>query len=109
MTDKIVVFSTCGSEAEASEIALYLVEQRLAACVSILPKVQSIYRWKDKIEESAECLMVIKTRRELFAALREQIRKLHGYNVPEIIALPIVDGCETYLEWLDEQLTKPAS
>ena len=109
MTDKIIVLTTCSSEAEASEIALYLVEQRLAACVNILPRAQSIYRWKEKIEESTECLMVIKSRRDLFTSLRHQIQKLHSYEVPEVIAVPVVDGSETYLGWLDGQLANPES
>ena len=104
MTDKIIVFTTCRSEAEASEIALYLVEQRLAACVNILPRTQSVYRWKEKMEESTECLMMIKSRRDLFDRLRHEIQKLHSYELPEVIALPVVDGSETYLGWLDGQL-----
>jgi len=109
MTDKIVVFTTCDSEAEAQEIALYLVERHVAACVNILPKVQSVYRWKEKIRDSTECLLVIKSRRDLFAALRSEIEKVHSFKVPEIIALQVVDGAEPYLGWLDSQLTGPDS
>lgn len=107
MTDKIVVLTTCDSEAEAQEIALYLVERRVAACVNIVSRVQSVYRWKDKIRDSTECLLVIKSRRDLFPALRAEIEKVHSYKVPEIIAMQIIDGAEPYLNWFDSQLTTP--
>jgi periplasmic divalent cation tolerance protein len=109
MTDKIVVLTTCDSEEQAREVAHRLVELRVSACVNILPKVHSIYRWKDKVEESAEWLLVIKSRRDMFGVLRAEIEKLHTYDVPEIVALPIVDGSESYLGWLDAQLAKPES
>ena len=103
LTDKIVVLSTAGSVEEAAAIARRLVESRLAACVNLVPGVTSIYRWQDAIEESPECLMVIKTRRECFAALREEIGKAHSYSVPEVISLAVVDGSPAYLEWLDRE------
>ena len=109
MTDKIVVLTTCDSEQQAERMARHLVEQGVSACVNILPRARSIYRWKDKVEESTEWLLVIKSRRDLFAALRVEIEKLHTYEVPEIVALPIVDGSEAYLRWLDGQLTAPDS
>jgi periplasmic divalent cation tolerance protein len=108
MTDKIVVLTTCDSEEHAEKMARHLVEQRLAACVNILPKARSIYRWKEKVEDTAEWLLVIKSRRDLFAALRLEIQKIHTYQVPEIVALQVVDGSEAYLDWLDGQLTTPA-
>ena len=108
MTDKIVVFSACDSEEQAGRIARALVEQRLAACVTILPGARSIYRWKENIEDASEWFLLIKSRRDLFAALRAEIEKLHTYAVPEVIALPVVDGSDTYLGWLDDQLTTPA-
>ncbi len=107
MTDKIVVLTTCDSEKHAEKLARHLLEQRVAACVNILPKSRSIYRWKEKVEETAEWVLIIKSRRDLFAALRAEIQKLHTYEVPELIALPVVDGCEAYLAWLDAQLTTP--
>jgi periplasmic divalent cation tolerance protein len=104
MTDKIVVLSTCDSEEQAARLARHLVEQRLAACVNILPEVRSIYRWNEKVEDSGEWVLVIKTRRDLFLALRAEIEKIHSYEVPEIIALPVVEGSEAYLGWLDHEL-----
>jgi periplasmic divalent cation tolerance protein len=104
MTDKIVVLSACDSEESAHALAKTLVEQRLAACVNILPGARSIYRWQGKMEEAAEWLLVIKSRRDLFPQLREAIAKAHSYEVPEVIALPVVDGSEAYLAWLDREL-----
>ena len=107
MTDKIVVLTTCDSEEQAAVLARALVDQHLAACVNILPRVRSVYRWKDKIEDSAEVLLVIKSRRDLFPAVRASIEKLHTYEVPELIALPVVEGSEPYLAWLDRELSAP--
>jgi periplasmic divalent cation tolerance protein len=104
MTDKIVVLSTCDSQEQAARMARHLVEQRLAACVNILSKVRSIYRWKEKVEDAGEWMLVIKSRRDLFLALRAEIEKMHSYEVPEIIALPVVEGSEAYLGWLDHEL-----
>ena len=104
MTDKIVVLSTCDSQEQAALLARHLVEQRLAACVNILPNVRSIYRWNEKVEDSGEWMLVIKSRRDLFVALRAEIEKMHSYEVPEMIALPVVDGSEAYLRWLDHEL-----
>ena len=104
MTDKIVVLSTCDSEEQAARLARHLVEQRLAACVNILPKMRSIYRWDEKVEDSSEWMLVIKSRRDLFLALRAEIERLHSYVTPEIIAMPVVDGSEAYLGWLEHEL-----
>jgi periplasmic divalent cation tolerance protein len=108
MTDKIVVITACDSEKEAANLAHHLVDQRLAACVNILPKARSIYRWKEKVEDTAEWVLFIKSRRDLFAALRTEIQKLHTYEVPEVIALPVVEGSDAYLGWIDRELTAPA-
>jgi periplasmic divalent cation tolerance protein len=105
MTDKIVVLSTCGSAKEAGAIARRLVEKRLAACVNLLPGAKSIYHWKGAVEESDEVMLVIKSSRELFSELRVELEKVHSYEVPELIAFPIVDGSEQYLEWMDRELT----
>jgi periplasmic divalent cation tolerance protein len=104
MTDKIVILSTCASEEDAERIARALVDARLAACVNVLPKARSFYRWKGAVEDAAECLLVIKSSRSLFGALRAALEKEHPYEVPELIALPVVDGAPNYLNWLDENL-----
>ncbi len=104
MTDKIVVFCTCGSAEEAEKIARRLVEARLAACVSLFPAARSIYRWKGKVEDSAECLLMIKSSREKFDHLRAEIEKTHSYEVPEVLAVPVVDGAENHLNWLEAEL-----
>ena len=104
MTDKIVVLNTCADEKEAGNLARTLVEERLAACVSVIPGVRSFYRWKGAVETSAECLLVIKSSRELFAPLRAALDRLHSYDVPEVLALPIVDGSPSYLDWLDASM-----
>lgn len=105
MTDKIVVLSTASSVEEAESIARTLVSTKLAACVNILPGAKSIYRWKGEIEEAAEILLVIKTRRELFAALQIELKRVHSYENPEIIAIPIVAGNEAYLDWIHHETT----
>jgi len=104
MTDKIVILCTCGSEEEAGRIARALVAEHLAACVSVLPGARSFYRWKGEIESASEWLLVIKSSRARFAELRAALEKAHSYEVPEILALPIVDGAPNYLQWLDENL-----
>ena len=76
----------------------------MAACVNIITGAESIYRWKGKVESARECLLMIKSRRDLFAALRAEIQKLHTYEVPEIIAMPVVEGSQPYLAWLDYEL-----
>jgi len=109
MTDKIVVFSTCSGEEEAGKLARALVEERLAACVSVIPGVRSYYRWQGAIESSAECLLVIKSSRELFAPLCAAIDRLHSYEVPEVVALQIVDGAVSYLDWMDASIRGTAN
>ncbi|HEX5229157.1 MAG TPA: divalent-cation tolerance protein CutA [Bryobacteraceae bacterium] len=109
MTDKIIVLSTCGSAEEAARVARALVEKRLAACVNIVPGVRSVYRWKDAIEDQEEALLVIKTSRPLMDDLRAEIEKMHSYEVPEVIALPVVDGSEQYLAWMNRELAHKPS
>lgn len=100
--EPIVVFVTCVSAQEAQRIARVLVQKKLAACVHIGTPVKSIYRWKGKIESASEILMLIKTKRSKFAALEKEVRRLHSYDTPEIIALPILAGSKAYLKWLRE-------
>ena len=104
MTDKIVVLTTCDSAEQARRIARRLVEQRVAACVSVVPGLRSLYRWQGEITEEREQLLLIKSRRELFEALRAELEKIHPYEVPEVLALPVVEGAEAYLNWMEEQL-----
>jgi periplasmic divalent cation tolerance protein len=107
LTDKLVVLVTCSSAAEARRIARAVVEARLAACVNILPgAVTSVYRWKGKAESARERLLLIKTSSKRIAKLRSEIERLHSYDVPEFIALPIAAGSPKYLAWLEECLTK---
>ena len=104
MTDKRIVLSTAGSEADARKIAHHLVEQKIAACVNIVPQVESIYRWQGKVESAREWLLVIKTTAEHFSAVREAIVELHSYNLPECIAIEISDGSAQYLDWIGQSL-----
>ena len=94
---------TAQAKEEAERIARGLVDTGVAACVNIVPGLRSIYRWKGNVEDSSELLLVIKTKRELFARLQTELRRLHSYEVPELIALPIVDGLDEYLGWIDRQ------
>jgi periplasmic divalent cation tolerance protein len=104
MTDKIVVLNTCGSEAEAERLARLLVDQHLAACVSVVPRLRSFYRWKGAVESSEEWLLLIKSSRPVFERLRAALEEAHSYEVPEVLALPVVDGSTAYLEWLEASL-----
>ncbi len=104
MTDAVIVLCTCGNQEEASRIAEALVEERLAACVSIMPRVQSIYRWQGSVERAEELLLLVKTNGQRFPAVRDRIVELHSYDTPEIVALPIADGAEKYLSWLRDQV-----
>ena len=108
MTDKIVVFVTCAEEEEAARIARRLVENRLAACVNILAGARSIYRWRGAVEEASEWLLIIKSRCGLAAAVVAEIEAQHSYEVPEVLALPVVDGSEKYLAWMEQELAPEA-
>ena len=103
MTDKIVVFTTCGSEEEARKVASALIERRVAACVNISAPVTSLYRWKGSVEESREWLLVIKSRHERFPELRAVLEAAHSYEVPEVLAIPVIDGSPGYLAWLEDE------
>jgi periplasmic divalent cation tolerance protein len=104
MTDKIVVLNTCAHEQEAERLARLLIDQRLAACVSVLPRVRSFYRWKGAVESADEWLLIIKSSRALFNQLRTALEKENSYEVPEVLALPIVAGSALYLDWLEANL-----
>ncbi len=107
MTDKRIVLSTAGSADEARKIARHLVEHQLAACVNIVPQIESIYRWQGKVESSQEWLLLIKTTAEKFPAVRDAVRQLHSYELPECIAINVEDGSAEYLEWIADSV-KPA-
>jgi periplasmic divalent cation tolerance protein len=109
MQDFIVVYVTTGSPEQSERIARVLVEERLAACVSRNAPIQSVYRWQGEVERSEEELLIIKTRRELFSALERRVRELHSYEVPEIIALPVLEGSAQYLRWVREQVSPAAA
>ena len=104
MTDKIVVLTTCELESDAERMARALVDGRLAACVNVVPGVRSFYHWKGETQASEEFLLIVKTSRDLFGALRAEMEKLHPYEVPELLALPVVAGAEDYLSWLQSNL-----
>ncbi len=101
-SESMVVLVTCGSEEEALKIANLLVEKRLAACVNLVSPVRSIYRWEGKIWDEKEWLLIIKTQKKRFPELKKKVKSHHSYSVPEIIALPIVEGASSYLNWLEE-------
>ena len=100
--EEIVVYINTPNEDEAANIAQALVESRLAACVNIVKNIRSIYSWKGKIEDDSEVLMIVKTRKTLFDKLSNMVINLHSYDVPEVIAIPIIDGSANYLTWLRE-------
>jgi periplasmic divalent cation tolerance protein len=103
MTDEyVVVLTTLPPDANGAAFARSIVEHRLAACVNLLPVMESVYRWEGSIEQETERQVVIKTSRDRVAALWERVRELHPYDVPEFLVLPIVDGNDAYLRWVAE-------
>src|SRR5246127_1105036 len=105
MTNKGLVLTSGSPLDEARRIANALVERRLAACVNIVSKIDSIYRWKEKVEQAQEFLLLIKTTESAVENLRDAIQELHSYEVPECIVLPIESGSERYLNWIDESVS----
>jgi len=102
MTHELIVFVTTASNEEASSIAEALVSERLAACVNIIPAIESIYRWEGKLTRDRESLMIIKTTNERYAELERRVKVLHSYSTPEVVAVRIERGAEQYLNWLRE-------
>ena len=98
----IIIFSTIVSKFDAQKIANELVKKKLAACVNIIDGMISIYEWKNELCTENECLMIIKSRKTLFDAVKEKIISMHPYEVPEIISIPVTDGLDCYLKWLKE-------
>ena len=101
----VVVLTTLPGDADASAFARTLVDERLAACVNLLPTMESVYRWEGDIEHDTERQVVIKTTRGRVVTLWERVRDLHPYDVPEFVVLPIVDGNDAYLRWIAEATT----
>jgi len=106
MTDKIVVMSTCGSVEEAQRLARELVAQHAAACVNIVAPVRSIYRWNGRIEDAEEWLLIAKTSRASFDRLRTILEAAHSYELPEVLAIPVIAGSPNYLAWLESEVTE---
>ncbi|MFC2016041.1 divalent-cation tolerance protein CutA [Chloroflexota bacterium] len=104
MSEHQIVLITAGTQPEAERIAEALVSDRLAACVTVIPGVTSVYRWQGEVQHDQEWLLVAKSRGECLAELMERVQALHSYEVPEIIALPLVGGSKAYLSWLDGQV-----
>ncbi len=103
MNDYIVIYITTSSINEAKKIGSALVEEKLVACSNIISPISSIYSWQGKICDDKEALMILKTKRILFKQIVERVEKIHSYDVPEIIALPIIDGSDKYLSWINEE------
>ena len=104
MTDKRIVLTTCGSLEEARKIAHAFIERRLAACVNIVPQIESVYRWQDKVETAPEWLLVIKTTAGILPRLRDALHDLHSYEIPECMAIGIEDGSAAYLDWIGDSV-----
>ena len=102
MTDKLLVLTTAGSDEEARKIARALVERKLAACVNIVPRIHSVYRWQGKVESAEEFLLIIKTTQGCQEPVRSAIKELHSYELPECIVIGINGGSEEYLRWVSE-------
>ena len=106
MTEFVQVITTVAKEEDGRRLAEQLVEGRLAACVQIVGPITSVYRWQGKIEAEGECQLFIKTRHDLYGELEAWLTANHPYEVPEILALPVISGGKAYLEWLQEELKK---
>jgi periplasmic divalent cation tolerance protein len=107
--EPLVVLVAAGGIDEALQIGGALVEERLAACVNIVPQVRSIYRWEGRVEQSDEVLLIIKTARHMLDRVIARVQALHSYQVPEIIALPLQGGAAAYLDWLAAEVGAPAA
>ena len=106
MSESIIIFCTAPEGEKGKEIAEHLIQKELAACVNIVPKVQSVYRWKGVICTDAESLLIIKTNKHLFQSIEKEIRRVHPYEVPEIISVDITDGYKEYLDWIENSTVK---
>jgi periplasmic divalent cation tolerance protein len=104
MTDKRIILSTAGSEEEARRIAQALVDRELAACVNVVGPIRSVYRWKGAVENASEHLLIIKTTAAAFPRVRDAIREMHSYELPECVMLSVEAGSEDYLKWIEESV-----
>jgi len=98
----IIIFITASSEEEAKKVATALVNEKLVACVNIIPKIHSIYWWEDKVCQDDEVMLISKSKQSLFPAIMDRVKSLHSYKVPEIISFPISEGLPEYLNWIEE-------
>ena len=106
MSDKLVIFVSCEGKEQAEKIAGALVEERLAACVNVLPGISSCYVWEGKLTWTLEAVLMIKSTREAFEALEKRVRELHTYKVPEIIGVSVELGSQKYLQWVGDSVQK---
>ena len=106
MSNARIVLTTAGSQAEAHKIAQALVERRLAACVNIVPQIESVYRWQGNVERATEWLLLIKTQVSTFERVRDAIKELHSYDLPECVMLEVAAGSSEYLNWIAENTTE---
>ena len=104
MSEQLVVLMTAGSQEEAEEIANTLVKEMLAACVNVLPGVTSVYRWEGKVQRDQEWLLIAKTTRQVLDDLVQRVQALHSYDLPEVVAIPVVGGNQAYLRWIDGEV-----
>jgi len=107
MTESIQVITAAATRADTQAIATAVVEQRLAACAQVIGPITSTYWWQGKVETAEEWLCVMKSRQDLYQELEKAIRQVHPYEVPEILAVPVVQGSQDYLEWMDRELAQP--
>jgi periplasmic divalent cation tolerance protein len=104
----IVIFVTAADKKEGASIARALIKKKLAACVNIIDSIESLFCWKGKLERAREVLLIIKSKKEKLAKIIKTVKSLHSYDIPEIIALPLIGGDKPYLRWIDESLRKPS-
>ena len=108
-TPHVLILTTLPADADAPAFAQALVESRLAACVNLLPVMESVYRWEGRVQRDSERQLILKTSRERVATLWQRVRELHPYDVPEFIVLPIVDGNDAYLRWIGDSTRMPTA
>jgi periplasmic divalent cation tolerance protein len=103
-TNYILVLVTTANKSEAEKISQALLKEKIIVCANIINPVTSFFNWQDKVDRCEECLVIMKSRKDLFAELEERVKQLHSYEVPEVLALPIVNVSEAYLKWMDSVL-----